>query len=653
LTSTSLPTARSQIVICLAGHIDHGKSSLTRALTGGGVDRLPEEKRRGMTIDLGFAHFDSGGVRFALTDVPGHEAFIHTMVAGASGVDVALLVVAADDSVMPQTREHLAVLELLKIRSGVIAITKCDLANEEQLELVQLEVAQLVESTFLAQAPVIRVSTESGLGVEEVRQALIDAAGHSPPRPAADPRFRLPIDRAFSPAGKGAVVTGTVWRGTARVGDTLLVLPDATPVRIRRLQSQGVDVEFVSAGQRAAVNLAGIKASEIRRGDELATPHAFEPSRRLLVRLRILSDARHALRHRQSVRLHLGANQVTAQVLLGPDCHEASPGEEVFAILRCAKPIVADYAQPFILRQLSPERTIGGGSVIAPVLRPSDRLNRCLAVAQALSDEQPHVRLAAYIDLRREAFFDDATQSRIGLDRRQFEAAVQRLVDQMAAFRTTGPQPRYVTSQRMQELKQQVVRCCEAELGRRKPARLVPLSVVLSAVNRLASPAVLDAVIGDLTERGELVRRGDRVGLPSGTNLSHRQRQLLDVLVAQCAGAGAMPPTLKEFATGSGCTLKDLEPLVQVAVDEGRLVRLTPELAIASEALEGLRQNLADYFQLHPAAKIGEIRERWGITRKHAVPIFEFFDRRQVTARSGDLHTAGPRISIPIDENVL
>lgn len=653
MTSASPLTTRSQIVICLAGHIDHGKSSLVRALTGGVVDRLPEEKRRGMTIDLGFAHFDSGGIRFALTDVPGHEGFIHTMVAGASGVDVALLVVAADDSVMPQTREHLAVLELLGIQTGVIAITKCDLADDVQLELVHLDVAQLVEPTCLAQAPVIRVSTESGLGVEEVRQALVNAARHSPLRPTADPRFRLPVDRAFSPAGQGAVVTGTVWRGTARVGDTLLVLPDVTPVRIRRLQSQGADVETVSAGQRAAVNLAGIKAAEIRRGDELVTPHAFEPSRRLLVRLRILPEAKHALRHRQSVRVHLGANQATAQVQMGQGRHEAPPGEEVFAILRCAKPIVADYAQPFILRQLSPERTIGGGSVVGPMLRPSDRLNRCLAVAQALSDEQTHVRLAAYIDLRREVCFDEATQSRIGLDRRQFEAAGQRLVEQQAAYRTPGPQSRYVSAQRFQELKQQMVRCCQMELGRRQPARLVPVTVVLSAMNRHASPGVLDAVLGDLTARGELVRRGDRVGLPTAADLSHRQRQLLDVLLAECVDAGAMPPTLKEFAARSGCTLKDLEPLVQVAVDEGRLVRLSPELAIASEALESLRRNLADYFQLHPAAKIGEIRERWGMTRKHAVPIFEFFDRQQVTARAGDLHTAGPRISLPIDETSL
>ncbi len=444
--------------------------------------------------------------------------------------------------------------------------------------LVHLEVIELVEATCLAQAPVIRVSTESGLGVEEVRQALVDAARHSPLRPTADPRFRLPIDRAFSLVGQGTIVTGTVWRGTARVGDTMLVLPDAMPVRIRGLQSQGADVDVVSAGQRAAVNLAGIKASEIRRGNELVTPHAFEPSRRMLVRVRILPDAGHKLRHRQSVRVHLGANQTTAQVLMGQDRHDVLPGEEAFVILRCAKPIVADYAQPLILRQLSPERTIGGGSVIAPMLRPSDRLNRCLAVAQALSDANPHVRLAGYIDLHREACFNDATQSCIGMDRRQFEQVGQQLVEQKTAYCTTEPQPRYITSQRFQKLKRQMVRCCEAELNRRRPSRLVPISVVLSAMVRHGSPSILDAVLGDLTARSELVRRGDRVGLRTAADLSHRQRQLLDVLLARCVDAGATPPTLKEFAASSGCTLKDLEPLVQVAVDEGRFSpRVAPD----------------------------------------------------------------------------
>jgi selenocysteine-specific elongation factor len=266
---------RSQFVICLAGHIDHGKSALVLALTGGTVDRLAEERRRGITIELGFSHLDEGGQRFAFVDVPGHERLIHTMVAGASGVDAALLVVAADDSVMPQTREHLALLQLLGVRQGVIAITKCDLADDEQLELVGLEIAELVGPTFLTGAPTIHVAVPTGQGIAAVRQAVIDAARTSPPRPTDVSRFRLPVDRAFSATGQGAVVTGTVWRGTARLGDSLQLLPDGATVRVRRLQAQGAEVEQVSAGERAAINLARIKITAIRRGDEMVTPNVY------------------------------------------------------------------------------------------------------------------------------------------------------------------------------------------------------------------------------------------------------------------------------------------------------------------------------------------------------------------------------------------
>jgi selenocysteine-specific elongation factor len=642
--------SRSQYVICLAGHIDHGKSALVHALTGGTVDRLPEEKRRGITIELGFSHFDDNGRRFALIDVPGHERFIHTMVAGASGVDAALLVVAADDSVMPQTREHLALLEMLGVQRAVIAITKCDLADDEQLDLVDLEVAELIAESFLSNAPRIKVSTHTGQGVAELRQALIDTAQASPERPAADRRFRLPVDRVFSPAGQGAVVTGTVWRGSARVGDTLHLLPEATPVRIRRLQSQGADVEIVSAGERAAINLAGIKGSAIHRGDELATPNAFEPATRHVVQLQVLGDASRGLKHRQFVRMHLGANQATAQILM--DQREVAPGQSAFAVLRCKTPIVAEYGQPFVLRQLSPAVTVGGGTVISPALRATDRLKHCLAAASGLADSDPHARLTALIDLRGETIFDDASESWIGLSPSQCEAGLRQLEKRKEIVRTAGAQPRFITIQRFSQLKQQLVRRCHIELERRRPASQVLQSVIASTMSRYASPQVLETLLDAMTASREIIRRGDRVGLPTGAELTHRQQAMLDALLAEVTGAGPSPPTLKEFGEKHAYALKDLEPLVQVAVDEGRLVRLSPQLAIDRGALESLRQKLSDHFQKHPTAKVGEIREQWGITRKHAVPIFEFFDQYQITSRAGDLRSAGPRMSLPIDEAI-
>ncbi len=643
------PTSpRSQYVLCLAGHIDHGKSCLVRALTGATVDRLPEEQRRGITIELGFAHFDVDGTRFALIDVPGHEKFIHTMVAGASGVDAALLVVAADDSVMPQTREHLALLQMLQVRRGVIAITKCDLADDEQLGLVELEIDSLVESTFLADAPRIRVSAHQGRGIDELRAAMIAAAQASPLRATDDRRFRMPIDRAFSPAGQGAVVTGTVWRGAAQVGDSLQLLPGGTTVRVRRLQAQGKDVERVTAGERAAINLAGIKAHEIQRGDELATPDAYSPGLRHLVQLHLLPDAATPLRHRQFVRVHLAASQATAQVLL--DTKELSPGASGYAVLRCKTPLVAEYGQPFVVRQLSPAATVGGGVILAPTLQPQHKLTRCLAIAKPLASDDPATRVAAYVELHGETSFDEHCESWLGLTLAQVEAVVPQLVKRRELVATVGAHPLYVTAAKFQQLKELLLKRCRSELERRKPASQVPLSAVLAALERHATPAVLETLLNDMTARRELVRRGERVGLPTGPALTHRQQKLLDTFLKECADSGPAPPTLKEFSERHGVTAKDFEPLVQVALDEGRVVRLTPAMVIDASAIEGLRRRLVEYFAKHTTAKVGELREQWGITRKHAVPIFEFFDERQVTLRDGDLRSAGPRLTHPIDE---
>jgi selenocysteine-specific elongation factor len=643
----ALAADRSHYVICLAGHIDHGKSALVHALTGSAVDRLPEEKRRGITIELGFSHFEVDGSQFALIDVPGHERFVHTMAAGASGVDAALLVVAADDSVMPQTREHLAVLELLGVRRGVIALTKCDLADEEQLEIVELEVAELVTTTFLRDAPRIRVCVSSGLGVKEIRQAIVEAALSSPTRPTEDTRFRLPVDRAFSAMGQGAVVTGTVLRGRARVGDTLHMLPDKVLVRIRRLQSQGEDVEQVSAGERAALNLAGIKASEIERGNELTTPNAFEPASRHLVQLRVLADAPRPVKHRQKVRLHLAANQVTAQVLVRQ--RAVAPGEQMYAILRCEYPIVAEYGQPFVLRQLSPATTVGGGTVIGPALRAADRQNRTLAAAAGLASADPHERLAAYIDLRRETCLGEASESWVGLNRQKCEDVANALETRGEIVRTLGPKPYFVTMAHFLQLKARLIRRCQAELERRRPARFVLLSVVLSAMNRHATGAVLDALLKDMEAKGEVVLSGGRVGLPTGAKLSNRQRTVLAALVAAVSTAGTTPPTLKEFSERHGLPLQEVEAVVQVAIDEGQLIRLTPQLTMNRVALESLRMKLAKHFEKSPTAKVGEIREQWGITRKHAVPIFEFFDQCQITSRDHDDRRPGPRLLMPIE----
>jgi len=425
-------------------------------------------------------------------------------------------------------------------------------------------------------------------------------------------------------------------------------LPEAASVRVRRLQSQGADVDEVAAGERAAINLVGIKSSAIRRGDELTTPNAFQPSTRHVVKLRLLGDAAHGLKHRQPVRVHLGANQTSAQVLMSQ--RTIAPGESTFAILRCELPIVAEYGQPFVLRQLSPARTIGGGTMIGPTLRAGDRQNRCLAVAPGLASEDPRERLAAYIELHREATFDETSESLVGMKRSECEAVLDELEKRGDVVRIHGTPPTLITNRHFQQLKERMLATCQSELERRRPASFVPLSVVRSAMKRHASPNVLDALLTAMDANGEIVLRENRIGLSTGPELSNRQRNTLITLTTEMSAAGATPPSLKEFAEKHGYSMKELEPVVQVAIDEGQFVRLSPQIIMDRHALEALRKRLVDHFNKSPTAKVGEIREQWGITRKHAVPIFEFFDECQITLRNGDLRSAGPKISVSVDE---
>jgi selenocysteine-specific elongation factor len=411
-----------------------------------------------------------------------------------------------------------------------------------------------------------------------------------------------------------------------------------------------VDVETVAAGERAAINLAGVKVSEVRRGDELTSPGAYEPATRHLVELRTLDDPEAVLKHRQSVRLHLGANQVTAQVQM--EQRELPPGQTAFAVLRSSTPIVAEYGQPFVLRQLSPVRSLGGGKIIAPALGPSERLKRSLAEAPQLASSEAPVRLLAHVALRREVNLDAACEFWIGLDVAQCEEAIESLLKRKAIVRTGGPKPVLVTAARFEELKQRLLRYCQRELERCRPAPQVPLTVLLSKMSRHASPPVLGELLESMTASGELARRGDHVGLPTGPDLTNRQRSLLTLVLGEISSAGPTPPTLKQLAEQHACDLRDLELLVQVAVDQGTLIRVSPQLVINREDLEALRQSLNERFQKQPTASVSEIREHWRMTRKHAVPILEFFDQRQLTSRTGDHRSAGPRITSPLGEGL-
>ena len=355
------------LILGTAGHIDHGKTSLVKALTGIDCDRLPEEKERGITIDIGFAHLELGDYRLGIVDVPGHERFIRNMLAGATGIDLALLVVAADDSVMPQTREHLEILQLLGLQHGVIALTKSDLVDDTTLEVATLEVRTLVQGTFLADAPIVATSVHTGIGLEELKQALAEACAKVNSRQGVE-WFRMAIDRVFVMQGHGTVITGSVGSGTLHVGDELEWLPSGEKVRVRGLQQHDQPREEVHRGQRAAINLAGVPHEAVHRGQELASPGYLEPSKVLTARLRALGDNRRLLKHRTPIRLHIGTAEVLGTLSL-LDCDAIQPGQWRPVQLFLDEAVMAVSGQPFVIRDSSAEHTLGGGTVLQPVAR--------------------------------------------------------------------------------------------------------------------------------------------------------------------------------------------------------------------------------------------------------------------------------------------
>src|SRR6516165_760989 len=355
------------LILGTAGHIDHGKTSLVKALTGIDCDRLPEEKARGITIDIGFAILDLGDFRLGIVDVPGHERFVKNMLAGATGIDLAVLVVAADDSVMPQTREHLEILRLLGLRHGVIALTKCDLVDETTREVVELEIRDLVQGTFLENAPLIATSAHTGAGIEELKTALTDLCQRIEER---DTRqwFRLSIDRSFVVQGHGTVVTGSVTSGSVKVGDEVDWLPRGERVRVRSLQNHDRAVEEAHRGQRAAINLAGVHHEDVVRGQELATPGYLTPARVMTVRIHCLADMKRPIKHRMPVRFHIGTAEIMGTVAL-LDADAIEPGQWGLAQVFLDEPAMSTWGQPFVIRESSATQTLGGGQVLQPTAR--------------------------------------------------------------------------------------------------------------------------------------------------------------------------------------------------------------------------------------------------------------------------------------------
>ncbi len=632
------------LVIGTAGHIDHGKTALVRALTGVDTDRLPAEKQRGITIDLGFASLDLGGRHLALVDVPGHERFIRNMLAGASGLDLALLVVAADDSVMPQTREHLEILRLLGLEGGLVVLTKCDLADPTWLDLVEDDVRGLVVGTFLEGAPVVRTAATAGSGIDDLKARLADLADAAPGR--VDPGlFRMAIDRSFTVAGHGTIVTGTVASGEVAVGDELDWLPSGRSVRVRGLHRHDRAVDRLHRGSRAAINLGGVHHAEIHRGHELASPGYLVSTRILGVEVRESPEAPRPLKHRGRYRVHLGTAEVAATLAI-LEGNALEPGGRGLAQLFLAEPVAAVHGQPFVIRAESPPATLGGGRVLRPwgprIRRKDapmiDRLAR-------LAAPDPGVRLAAALANQGLASWTEATLARdSGLP---FADLARALADLGAsgALVTLPLGPRRTTrvlAEVAAVLEDRVLR----SLGRLHEASprfsMISRARVASSLADLDNDALVAGVIDRLKAHGRVVADARSAAL-SGfePKLSQAERKLKREIADAYRAGGFTPPDPAEWTAKGASKATTVPDLLALLREEEQIVELGPGLYLDREAELEMRRRLAVRLGEGTGMTMAELRDLLGTSRKFAVPIGEYLDRIGLTRRDGDLRFPG------------
>lgn len=644
-TETVIDTQLKHVIVGTAGHIDHGKTRLVGRLTGIATDRLPEEKARGISIDLGFAHWEDDSYRFGVVDVPGHERFVKNMVAGATGVNIALLVIAADDSVMPQTREHLEIMDLLGVQTGVIAITKIDIADPDFVELVRAEIEELVAGTFLEGCPIIPVSSETGEGIDELRATISTAASQIDWHDSHD-LFRLPIDRVFSITGHGTVVTGSALSGDVHAGDILELLPQQREVRVRSVESHGTGVEEGSARRRTAVNLAGVKSDELSRGQELATPGYLKPSMRLVVDLKVLSSSPVTLKDRFEANLHIGTAEVPARVILKG--RTLKPGEHGYAELRVKEPVVAAYGQHFILRRISPATTLAGGIVVDPYIAPTKRIKGLEEYGIAAGASDPAARLAFLLS-RQDVINDSSLEAvwRAGVTPADYAQRIAELKQSGKIVEIgSGGRVMSIHTDRLETVAGSVMRAIRAEIAKHQPRRSLPRNTLMTACREIADQELLDAVFAHLLKTKELVEVVRNIGpADAQAQLTKKQRATRDAALTAILEGGLMPATTKELAVTLGQKPSDLGPLLNVCAEDGLLIRLDDLLHVSPEAIEQARATCEEYLNEHGEATMSQLRDAWGISRKFSVPLCEYFDTAGVTVRKGDVRVAGPNIT--------
>jgi selenocysteine-specific elongation factor len=628
------------LILGTAGHIDHGKTSLVKALTGIDCDRLPEEKARGITIDIGFAILDLPPFRLGIVDVPGHERFIKNMLAGATGIDLAVLVVAADDSVMPQTREHLEILQLLGLRHGVLALTKCDLVDETTREVVELEVRDLVHGTFLENAPLVATSAHTGQGIAELKAALAEACRQVEER-GGEQWFRLALDRSFIVQGHGTIVTGSATSGRLRVGEEVEWLPRGERVRVRSLQNHDQAVEEVHRGQRAAVNLAGVRHEDVVRGQELATPGYLTPSRVMTVRLHCLADMKRPLKHRMPVRFHLGTAEIMCTLsLLDTDVLE--PGQWGLAQVFLDEPAMGTWGQPFVLRESSATQTLGGGQVLQPAARKVRRRHvEMLERIERLwtGDARQRALTVAWFGAFGGFTIPELVRgANIGPNEAAEWVAKLKEEGELVEVVVSSARRLLLHKDMVNELEGRILAALD-RLHEQFPLMSThDRQKVQSQLDYVGDDALVHATVDRLIASKKLVGDLRRVGRADfKPKLSANLRKLKDKVAAAYQEARFQPPEPGSFAGQAGGNAANLKDLFDVCVAEGYLIPIADDIYLHADVEAEMRRLVRERLAEGKGLTVAEIRDMLGTTRKYAVPLCEYLDRVGVTRREGDL----------------
>jgi len=632
-----------EIILGTAGHVDHGKTSLIQALTGIETDRLQEEKQRGITIELGFAFLDLPcGHRLGIVDVPGHEKFVRNMVAGAAGMDMVAFIIAADEGVMPQTREHFDICRLLGVKDGLIILTKKDMVDEEWLELVQEDVREFFSGSFLEEAPLLVVSSTTGEGIDAVKQILDEKVRAINFQEEFGP-FRLPVDRVFSMKGFGTVITGTSLSGRIGVGEDLMFYPDKTLAKIRGIQVHGIDRDVVEAGHRTAVNLQGIEKEQIRRGDLAATPYSMIPSTLLDADLHYLNSNAKKLKNRTQVRVHVGTREIVGRVVL-MDGDEVEPGQNADIQLILQEPAAVWPGDRYVLRSYSPIRTIGGGGILnnAPPKRKRaverDRLHNREVFAVYKSDDLDEKMLLFLEESGLQGITAEQLATRLGLFGKKLKKQLQHPISSGRILVVESDSQRLVAAPVVKKLGRAILDLLES-YHRANPLKSGLASEELRSQLKIpVDRKLFQFTLNTLLKNKSIVQENAEVRLTGHeVVLQVDEQEMQEKITGLYKKAGLRPPNLKDVLTDfAEFPEKQIRQVIDLLLQKGTLVKINEALIFHADEVEKLARNVTDFICRQGEIDAPRFKELTGLTRKYSIPLLEYFDKIKLTIRVGD-----------------